>query len=330
MRPLFTLSARWVFLCCCFVFSLGLLAAVVRLLPWLAAKEVPLQTSLVFAEVLVARGAEVAALVGFPVGAAIAAALFVERGEARALAALGVPPSRLIVGLGPLVAAAVVCSIAAAPSTESTTTDEFVGELVDSGRSVCAKAQAPGRVDVPLVSLSWLCLANGPRLVGAVPGLRSEMWFAAADIRAAAGGRGMLVDDLRVVGRNPEVSMHAGTARISGLPGGSRGRHHSGRFRGLLIGLVATATALSSAWAVLRAEVPWPTRAAAASGAAALVMVALLRALDESRAGTGMHALAVPAGAAVALLLQAAVRPFRAATLRGERRDDTAPTPARP
>jgi hypothetical protein len=321
MRPLFTLSARWVVMCCCLVFSVALLGATVRLLPWLAAKEVPLRTSLVFAEVLAARGAEVAVLVGFPVGAAIAAALFVERGEARALAALGVGPSRLIVGMGPLAVAAVLCSIVMA-RPKASAADEFVGKLVGSGRSVCRGEGAPTRVDVPLVSLSWLCLATGPRLVGAVPGLRRDLWFAAAELRAAPGGRGLIVDDLRVVGRDPDLSLHAGSARISVLPRGPRAPRPGEGLRGVLTGLVAAATALSSAWAVLRGNASWPIGAAAASGAAALATVALLRGLDDGQAGVAMHALAVPAAAAVALLLQAglaALRPFVSSHVAGRK-----------
>jgi hypothetical protein len=319
MRPLFTLSARWVLVCCCLVFSVALVGASVRLLPWLVARDVPLETSLVFAEVLAARGAEVAVLIGLPVGTAIAAALFVERGEARALAALGVRPLRLAAGLVPLAVATVLSSIAVARSTETPTTNEFVGRLVGSGRRVCAGARPPRRVDVPLVSMSWLCFATGPRLVGAVPGLRSELWFTAADLRGFAGERGLIVDDLRVVGPNLGLSLHATEARVSGLPGGPGARRPGGALRGLLTGLVATATALASAWGVLRRNPQGPSRAAAAAGAAALATIALLRSLDDGQAGVAAHALAVPVGAVMALLLQAAARPFPSSHIAGRK-----------
>jgi hypothetical protein len=87
----------------------------------------------------------------------------------------------------------------------------------------------------------------------------------------------------------------------------------------LLTGLIATGTGLSSAWAVLRGNVEWPTWAAAASGAAALVTVGLVRVLDRDQAGAAIHGLLVPAGALVALLLHAAVRLFSSSHIAGRK-----------
>ncbi|HVW30851.1 MAG TPA: hypothetical protein VHC69_36085 [Polyangiaceae bacterium] len=308
MRPLFTLSARWVLLSCGLVFSVALLGALVRLLPWLVAKEVPLGTSMVFAEALVASGAEVALLVGFPVGAAIAAARWVERGEARALAALGARPLRLGAALVPIAIAGVVASMGVTRSSESTAAAQLMGRLVRSARLACSREGAPQRVDVPLVSSSWLCFATGPRIVGAVPGLAAGLWFTGGDLRVAADERALVIDDLHIAGAG--ISMRAASARISGLPGWPRARRLGGLLRGALTGSIAAATALAAVWAVLRANISWPVAAAAASGAAALGTVALVKALDDVQAGVGAYWLAVPSGALLALLLHCAVQPI--------------------
>jgi len=319
MRPLFTLSARWVLRSCALILGVALLAALVRLLPWLVAKQVPLRVSFVFAELLAARGAEIAALVGVPVGTATAAALFVERGEARALAALGVRPLQVTMGLAPLGVAVVLSSIAVARLTESTSAARFAIELAGSGRAACAGSRAPRRVDLPLLSLSWLCFATGPRLVGTIPGRSGGLWFTGSALRGTSEERALVVDDLRLVGPGVGVSLHAGTARVSGLPGWPQVRRLSGVRRGMLSGFVAVATALTSAWTVLRRDTPWPIWAAAAAGTAAIATVALLRALDDARASAATYAVAVPVGALVALLLHAGTGPLLRSRIAGRK-----------
>ncbi|MFO0571355.1 MAG: hypothetical protein U0263_37345 [Polyangiaceae bacterium] len=79
----------------------GLAAGLVRLLPWLVSPEVPLDVSLPFARALGAGATEMAFLIGAPLGTALAVARFVERGEARALHALGVTPARIARSLFP-------------------------------------------------------------------------------------------------------------------------------------------------------------------------------------------------------------------------------------
>ena len=137
MRPLLTLSARWVVSSCALVFSVALFGGLVRLMPWLFSRDVPVGVAVPFAELLVARGTEIAALVGVPMGIGIAAALFVERGEARALESLGAHPLRVTAGLLPLGLAVLVTAAVLARSTELETPRRFATMLVGSGRRAC-------------------------------------------------------------------------------------------------------------------------------------------------------------------------------------------------
>ena len=81
------------------VLGIALGAGLVRLLPWLLSPEVPLRVALPFAKALTAVAIETAFFVGVPIGFCFAAAQSVERGEARALFALGVEDESIGRGL---------------------------------------------------------------------------------------------------------------------------------------------------------------------------------------------------------------------------------------
>src|SRR5262249_11901340 len=80
------------------VVVLAVLGGLVRVLPWLAAPDVPLRVAGPFARGLLAVGLETTLLVAPPIGWALGAAGLVERGEARAFFATGVGPGRLLRG----------------------------------------------------------------------------------------------------------------------------------------------------------------------------------------------------------------------------------------
>lgn len=313
MRPLLTLSARWVVSSCALVFSVALFGGLVRLMPWLFSRDVPVGVAVPFAELLVARGTEIAALVGVPMGIGIAAALFVERGEARALESLGAHPLRVTAGLLPLGLAVLVTAAVLARSTELETPRRFATMLVGSGRRACFENPGRRRVDVPLLSLTWLCFAGGPRLAGAVPGMRrTRWWFTARALGSPTRGEAILIDDLRMAGELPpaRLSLRVADASVSGVAGWSRPGGLRGARRGLFTGAIALATGWSCAWAILRGALGQPIWAAAGSAAPALVAVAALRALDDGHAAAGTYAWILPLPAVVALLLHAVAARF--------------------
>jgi hypothetical protein len=305
MRPLLTLSARWALRSVALILSVALLGGFVRLLPWLLARDVPLGVSLPFAELLARRGVEMAVLLGVPMGTAIASALFVERGEARALEALGARPLSVSAGLLPLGLFTVLAASALGHSGDAEGPGRLATRIVAAGRDACADGSRSHRVDVPMLSLTWLCFAGGPRLVGAVPGLRAGAWFTGSRLAAVDEGSAFVIDDLRLVAGLPpfHLSLHANEARVSSSAGLGHARRLNGAARGLTTGIIAFMTAWSSAWAILRGGLAHPIWAAAASGAAALAAVAAIRALDDRQADGAQYALILPLGAAAAALL---------------------------
>jgi hypothetical protein len=284
---------------CALILLVAAGGGLVRALPWLVAEQVPILSTVPFAQLLVARGLEVAILVGVPMGVAIAAALFVERGEARALAALGARPARLVAGLvlpGSTVIA--VAALAIGFAEPSSSEARLPAALIEVGRNACAERREPRRVDVPLLSLAWLCFEQGPRLVGAVPGLRGALWFTASALRPLNDVSGVDIDELRLAGAlSPlRLSLRARTAHVSGLDRWGSPRRMNGIARGALVGMVALFTGLACAWAIVRAGLAHPMGATAAAGAAALAALAALRALDAAAANPAVYALAVPCG----------------------------------
>jgi hypothetical protein len=305
MRPLITLSARWVLVASALVLTIACAGGCVRVLPWVLAREVPFALIVPFAHVLASRGLELSVLVGLPTGIAIAAALFVERGEARALHALGAGPSALVAGLVPLGLLAIMASALLAGVAEAPPPGRFAAGLLEAGRSACADEAAPRRVDVPLLSLAWLCFEPVPRLVGAVPGLHGGFWFTGRALRPESELHALRIEDLRFVGAvsGLKLALHANDARLSGLPGWGHSRRVDGTVRGALVGVVAVVTALCSAWAIVRAAIAQPLWAVAASGAASLLALAAIRFLDGNGARAPLYGLILPSGGLSALLL---------------------------
>jgi hypothetical protein len=305
MRPLLTLSARWVLIAWALVLAIGCASGFVRILPWLLARQVPFALILPFGRVLASRGLEVSILVGLPTGIAIAAALFVERGEARSLQALGVRPIALVGALVPLGLAAVAASVLVAGAAEAPAPGRLAAGLLDAGRNACANARASRRVDVPLLSLAWLCFERGPRLAGAVPGLHGGFWFTGSDLRPESELRAVQIEDLRLVGAlsGLRLALHARDARLSGLPGWGHSRRVDGPLRGVIVGAAALVTALCSAWAIVRAAISHPLWAVAAAGAASLVALAAIRFLDGKGAVAAVYPLVLPSGGLSALVL---------------------------
>src|SRR6185369_8255414 len=171
LRPLLTLSARWMALSAAVVLALGVGAGAVRILPWLVSPDIPWATALPFAEELWQRASEVALVVGLPVGAATAAALFVESGGARSLMALGASPWKLALSVGHV---GLLCVVAGAALGSARlggdSPGHFASRLIQTGRSACERDSNTTRADVPFVGVAWLCFPEAPRLAGRVPG----------------------------------------------------------------------------------------------------------------------------------------------------------------
>lgn len=269
------------------VFAFGVGAGMVRVLPWLLSPDVPWSTAIPFAEELWQRASEVALAVGLPVGAATAAALFVESGGARSLMALGASPGRLALAVAHVGLLFVVAAVAlGSAQLGGDPPGRFAARLIRTGRVACEGAPNTSRADVPFVGAAWLCFRGAPRLAGRVPGMREDLVFSALRVEDNEAP-GFNIDDLHIAGRLGEPArtafrFHAATARVKGIGGfGADRSRWAGAMRGGLISGTATLASLALAWLVLRQSLSRPLHAACGAAAVAIALLLCLRELDE-------------------------------------------------
>lgn len=320
MRPLIVLSARTAALAVSIVLLMGLAGGLVRLLPWMVAPEVPWGLSLPFARLLFGTAVEISLLLGLPLGVALGAATFVERGEARALSALGASPERLVASLLAPGLVLVAVYVAIASSSEPEPPGRFAGRLVATGRASCTAPTATHRVvQVPLVSLTWLCLAGGPRLVGRVPGFGEGAWFTATDLRPSPELGSAVLDDLRLTAQLGKrvLALHVQDTRLRGLPRWGKPPSLSGAARGAIVGIAALGVALAAAWLVVRRQLASPIAGCAVGGGAALVTLFSLRAADGVAFSLFRYLVLVPLSGLVALAILAVLLESWARIARG-------------
>jgi len=307
------------------VLAMALGAGLVRLLPWLVAPEVPIRVALPFAKALAAVAVETALLVGVPIGFALGASMLVERGEARALFALGASPLRLSFGSWPRLLALFVAGYAACVSwgADSTNPGLFAEQLILQGKRSCAHTAVPRSVLVPMVGVSWLCFPDKPpRVTGTLPGAHdANTWFTASDLRPSTDLRSFHLADLRLSTRGhgavPALALHVRTAEVSGLSSWGHSDKLSVPVRALLIGTTAVLLALLVQWLALRRGIAGRLGAALLGGAAALAALSALHAIDRSGASGPAYALVPLAGGAAALLVILLLAAFSRGVARG-------------
>lgn len=302
------------------VLALAVGAGLVRLLPWLVAPNVPLRVCLPFARALAAVATQTALLVGLPTGFAVGAALFVERGEARALLALGVSPRRLVASAAPKLLAVALTGYLACAAWGPSRPGRFVGELIERGRASCADATHPTSHWVPLANVTWLCFPGGPpRAVGPLPGVsRQRVWFSARRIRPADDLSSIRLDDLALVARArppmPALKLRVAHAKLTGLVGWGASTKLSVWARAAWAAVSGSLLALFCAWLVIRLGRPSRLLAGALGGLSSLAALAALHAVDRSGLNPVSYALVpvIGLGAAVALAALARRLPARA------------------
>ena len=286
-------------------------AGVIRLLPWLLAPEVPLEVCWPFAKALAAVAVETAFLIGIPTGYALGAAVFVERGEARALLGLGARPAVLVAKSG--VAAVVLAALAFLASVvwgaDASSPGRFAAQLIQQGRTSCARALVPRSVEVPLVGVTWLCFPDRkPRVVGPLPGAGQRAWFTATDLAPSEDLRSFALGDLRLSVRGgrpserPALRLHASTAIVSGLSPWGRPKELPLRKRAGLTALTGSGLGLLVSWLLVAGGRARRLSAATLGAAPALTALVILHALDR-RSDRPLAYLLVPLGAGIAALL---------------------------
>lgn len=241
------------------VLVLALAAGMVRLLPWVLAPDLPWGIVAPFARALAAVALETALLVGVPVGAALGSAALVERGEARALFALGASPLRLSRDAAiPLIAAAalsLVATLAWQPSADRP--GAFAQTLIQQGSNGCDRAGVQS-VGVPIVGVTWLCFggAGAQRLAGPVPKTQGRAWYTAQTLDVSDDLSVFRAREVRLATRpepdRPHLVLQVRTAAIHGMPAWGRGAPLEVADRALLVALWILLQSSLACWAVLR------------------------------------------------------------------------------
>jgi hypothetical protein len=289
------------------VLAVAALAGGIRVLPLLLAPGVLARLVPVLARGAAGVALETAFFVAPPLAFALAASRLVDRGEARALFAIGARPIRLVAAAWPaLLGVAMAAGLAAtAWGREAAAPGRVIRDLLAEARAACAASPPPAVAEVPLLGVSWVCVRGaGPRVVGpaqAGPGGA----FMAASIEVSDDLRSVGATDLTLLlpareGEGP-LRVEVAAASIRGLAPVGRASNLSVPARAALLGLSAPVLAAAAAWIVLRAAVRGRTAAlalgAVGPGAALLVFSALERGASAPRAY-----LAVPATGLAALL----------------------------
>jgi hypothetical protein len=288
------------------VLVLAVGASAVRLLPWVMSPEVPLAVAAPFAEALAALACETALMVGLPIGAGLAAAKFVERGESRALMALGASPASLVLRASPPVLCLAVLggALGASWNVDASKPGRMARDLVSRGRESCDRARGPAAFQVPLVGVTWLCFpAERPRVAGPLPGLGERGYFSALSLIPSEDLRSFDLSDLRVVARGNDgrerLRLHVESARVSGLVPWGRPAQLPTRWRSVLAAVTASLLSLSAAWLVITARLGSRALGLLIATGPTLVCWALWHAADRVGAARHYYVLVPLCGVAV-------------------------------
>jgi len=305
----------------------GLLAALVRLLPWLLDPNVPLRVAGPFARSVMELVLEAAVLVGWPLGWALAAYRFADRGEARVLMLLGESPARTARALwrSALPFAVVLAVASATGARDAGAPGRVAQQLVEEGRRSCTASPEPATFAVPFVGASWLCApGHAPRLYGRGPGSLAGASFTASDARISGDMRRIELDDARLdlTTKSFPVDVHVDTLVLRGMAPWAHASNVPPWFRAWIIVAAAAAAAFVALEAGLRRLGRGPIAAVAVGAAGPLAALGLMRALeraDSSLAGyvlLPILAAAAPAALAMAIRRARTVRTRRFARLR--------------
>jgi hypothetical protein len=299
------------------VLAIAVFAGAVRLLPILLAPSVPPGLAWPLGRGVALVGLEIALFVAPPLALALTAAGLVDRGEARALFALGVRPLTLALTATPTVGAlALAAGLAShAVGLDAAAPGRLARSLLAQARATCVAEPAPAAAHVPLLGLTWVCLAGEPpRLVGALPmgGTPSSTTLAAATIALSDDLRTLQLGDAEVLTRLDAAVSAPGlgarvrvrSAMVRGLPAIGRASNLSPAARALVLGGTVLALAELAALVILARAIPSRVAAVALSAAGSAAALSLFSALERAHHATLAYA-AVPALGMVAVVLAA-------------------------
>ena len=299
--------------------AIAMLAGLVRVLPWIVSPTIPFRVVLPFARAIFAASLETTLLCAPPIGWALASAWLVERGEARALFAIGQSPGRIVrSSLPAAIAFTALAGVAAlAWGTEAAAPGRLARSLIAEAKRSCEGPTKPRAADVPFVGITWLCFpaipaeaAAPPRLVGSLPGESGA--FTAVEVTVSDDLRALWFDEMRLLfGRTQNIRVRAGEARIVGLSPWGRASNVPPALRAGLLSSTGAVVALLASWAVLAGSVARRFGSLLIGAAGPVAALLVLSSLERASHGVAVY-FAVPAaglcGWAAAVFVVRAVR----------------------
>ncbi len=280
-----------------------MVAAGVRVLPWMLDPRVPWTVLAPFARSIALVGAEAALLLGGPIGWALAAAHAVETKEARVFALLGESPWRTSLRSTPevLLLAAMLAIVSLAGGRDANAPGGVVTELVARGYETCREATSPSTQVVPFLSAEWLCApGREPRLVANAP--IGNALVTAADATVAGDFRRIDLTDARFnVG---SAQIHVGALTLRGLPPWARASTLAPWLRALLMALSLVIASIASSLAISRIRLQIRFGAVAIGASGPLATLGTLRWL-ERRDASAFAYCALPFGAFAGVVIAA-------------------------
>ena len=279
-----------------------------------------MESATVLARGVLGVSLETALFVAPPIAWALATARLVERGEARALFASGAGPARIVASTWPAALFVALASALAAASwgREASAPGRLVRDLVGEARAACSAAAAPAAVEVPLVGMTWVCLAgDAPRLVGAAPfvasqGAAAAPVFSATELVVSDDLRGLVARGLTLAlpdsgsGSRDGARLHVSEATIHGLTPIGRASNLGVASRALLLAASSMIMAAFASVAALRGALQSRVRALALGTAGPAAALLVFGSLERSTAAPLFYA-AAPLAGIVAMAALAAV-----------------------
>lgn len=312
--------------------GLAFVVGALRFLPWLFGSGLPAELWIAFGAELLAMSLEVALFVAPVISFALASSALVERGELRALGALGVRPARIAWSGWPvLLCSALVLSLASGLwGSVAISPARRVETWLNEAREGCARKanEAPSAVPVivavPTIDFVWIC-AKGevPRLVGTFFVQHRTAALSAASVSFSEDMSTLRFSDARLFVRetnapDPPVQVHATELSISGFAPALRPSNLHPVVRALLVSGSAGLLSLWVSALVLARSIKSRVHALCAGVSGASAALLFLSSLERSPSAFFLY-LGVPALGCLALWLTVHL-PFYGARLRARPR----------
>ncbi len=290
------------------VLILAAFGVILVILPWLRAPDVSRAVIFPIFLVVFGKSAELAFLVGMPIGFALGARRLV-----RAAEALGSPVEK-IAGSHWRLVLTVSCAMGAMLGVTgqayvnywSLVPGRMARSALASARERCLEDPGAPGARIPLLGATWICNKSQlPRLVGTLPGSRLRGSFSAGDVRVSDDLLTVELDDVRLgvrpTGQIPTLQLRTLHASVHGVRAVFRPARLSALPRAVLtVGTGFLLAGLAAQWIIANR---WPRRrtAWALSGPAAVIASIALFLVDVSQTQGPYAYLWVPLAGLIAL-----------------------------